>query len=213
MYSGNHSLASPVTTIVEAALRLRDDNRFLFMFIGGGHGKRAVDAAIAKHQPPNIVSLPYQPLDQLMYSLSAADLHVVTLGDDMVGIIHPCKIYGAMSVGRPVLFVGPAPSHAADIFQRFNCGWQVHHGDVAGAIAAIESAASLSVDDRDAIGRRGQSAIKHEFSKRRVLAALCDLFGEQATASAGHPQTKSPSHPSAHEAIRAARTVEIAKTQ
>lgn len=184
MYSGNHSLASPVTTIVEAALRLRDDDRFLFMFIGGGHGKRDVDAAIEKHRPPNILSLPYQRLDQLKYSLSTADLHVVTLGDNMVGIIHPCKIYGAMSVGRPVLFVGPAPSHAADILQRFDCGWHAHHGDVAGVIAAIESAALMAIDERHNMGGRGQKAVECEFSKRRVLTAFCDLLHGRAQVSA-----------------------------
>ena len=29
-----------------------------------------------------------------------ADVHVVSLGEKMVGIIHPCKIYGAMAVAR-----------------------------------------------------------------------------------------------------------------
>ncbi|MFO0789224.1 MAG: glycosyltransferase family 4 protein [Pirellulales bacterium] len=176
MYSGNHSMASPVTTLVEAAVRLRNDDRFLFIFIGGGLGKRDVDAAIANHRPPNILSLPYQPLDQLKYSLAAADLHTVTLGDDMVGIIHPCKIYGAMAVGRPVLFVGPAPSHAADVLTRFDCGWHVHHGDLDATVAAILTAASMCANDRHAMGRRGKSAVEHEFSKRRVLNAFCDLI-------------------------------------
>ena len=109
MYSGNHSLASPVTTLLEAALRMQDDPRFLFMFIGGGLGKREVDEAIASRRPANIISLPYQPLERIGYSLRTADVHAVTLGNEMVGIIHPCKVYGAMAVGRPVLFVGPPP--------------------------------------------------------------------------------------------------------
>ena len=41
-------------------------------------------------------------LATLRESLSAADVHVVSLGADMVGIIHPCKVYGAMAVlARP----------------------------------------------------------------------------------------------------------------
>jgi hypothetical protein len=27
------------------------------------------------------------------------------------GIIHPCKIYGAMTVARPILYFGPLLSH------------------------------------------------------------------------------------------------------
>ena len=36
MYSGNHSVMHPLTTLLEAAVQLRDDNRFLFVHIGGG---------------------------------------------------------------------------------------------------------------------------------------------------------------------------------
>src|SRR3954469_4815573 len=68
MYSGNHSLASPIRTLLGAALRLKEDSRFLFMFIGGGQGKREVDEAITNHRPANILSLPYQPLDMIRHS-------------------------------------------------------------------------------------------------------------------------------------------------
>jgi colanic acid biosynthesis glycosyl transferase WcaI len=175
MYSGNHSPASPVTTLVQAALRMQDDPRFLFMFIGGGQGKREVDDAIESHRPRNILSLPYQPLERIRYSLGTADIHAVTLGNKMPGIIHPCKIYGAMAIGRPVLFLGPRPSHAADLLDRHQLGWQVNHGDVAGTIAALEAAAALSPVERSAIGERARAAIADRYSKRVLCNALCDL--------------------------------------
>ncbi len=93
----------PVATLLGAAARLVDEPRVVFMFIGGGVGKRDVEAAGL----PNVRSLPYQPLDALKYSLSAADLHVVTMGNGLVGISHPCKVYGAMAVARAVLLIGP----------------------------------------------------------------------------------------------------------
>jgi glycosyltransferase involved in cell wall biosynthesis len=66
----------------------------------------------------NIQCLPYQPLDQLAGSLSAADLHVVVMGDAFVGLVHPCKIYNILSVGAPVLYIGPEPSHVTEILAR-----------------------------------------------------------------------------------------------
>ncbi len=36
MYSGNHSVMHPLTTLLETAVRLSDDKRFLFVHIGGG---------------------------------------------------------------------------------------------------------------------------------------------------------------------------------
>jgi colanic acid biosynthesis glycosyl transferase WcaI len=175
MYSGNHSLASPITTLLQAALRLEDDGRFCFMFIGEGQGKREVDEAIRSRRPANILSLPYQPLERLRYSLSTADLHVVTLGNDMVGIIHPCKIYGAMAVGRPILFIGPRPSHAADIVERHGVGRQVAHGDVDGLIAAIEAEALRAQSTRAETGRRAVTAVHEHYSKERLCGAFCDV--------------------------------------
>jgi glycosyltransferase involved in cell wall biosynthesis len=175
MYSGNHSLASPLTTLIEAALRMRDEQHIMFVFVGGGLGKREVDEAITAHRPANMISLPYQPLDQIKYSLSAADLHVVTLGEKVVGINHPCKIYGAMAVGRPILLIGPRPSHAADLIERHKIGWQIEHGDVSGVVEALRRILSLSASERVEMGQRARAAIRDGLSKDRLCTAFCDV--------------------------------------
>jgi glycosyltransferase involved in cell wall biosynthesis len=171
MYSGNHAISSPLRTIIDAALALQDDPHIVFVFVGGGTGKREVEAAGAR----NIVSLPYEPLDALSYSLGAADLHVVTMRDDMVGIVHPCKVYGALAAARPVLFVGPRDSHLADLIDSGSLGWHIAHGDVAGAEAAIRSAAALSDDQWSAMSRNARSAIDAHFSKQSLCSAFCDI--------------------------------------
>lgn len=182
MYSGNHSLASPVTTVLEAARRLRDDARFLFMFIGGGQGKAEVEEAIATGAGTNLISLPYQPLDQLCYSLSTADVHVVTLGSAMVGIIHPCKVYGALAVGRPVLFVGPSPSHVSDLLERFAVGWHVQQGDVDGLVQHLLSAADLPAGDRAELSQRAKQVISGAFAKDALCSAFCNLIDPRCVA-------------------------------
>ena len=87
----------------------------VFCFIGGGSEFKRVQAFAAEHRLHNILCLPYQPLDQLSASLSAADAHLVVMGDPFVGIVHPCKIYNILAVGAPVLYVGPQPSHLTEI--------------------------------------------------------------------------------------------------
>lgn len=130
MYSGNHSLVHPLDTILNAARRLRDDDRFRFVFIGGGFAKREIATAVAAEKLGRVLLLPYQSTEMLRYSLSAADLHVISMGDAMVGCVHPCKFYGALAVHRPVLLVGPQECHVTDLFLQENCGWHVAHGDV-----------------------------------------------------------------------------------
>jgi colanic acid biosynthesis glycosyl transferase WcaI len=185
MYSGNHSPSSPITTLLQVALRMQDDPRFLFMFVGGGHGKRAVDEAIANERPTNIISLPYQPLSEIKYSLSAADLHVVTLGNEMPGIIHPCKIYGALAVGRPVLLIGPRHSHAGDLIDRHQIGWQVKHGDVSATIALLKEILELPSAARFQIGQRARAAVRERYSQEHLCNAFCDDLEGNTLISSG----------------------------
>jgi hypothetical protein len=76
--------------------------------------------------------LPYQPLAQLSASLSAADAHVVVMGNAMLGLVHPCKIYNMLAVGAPVIYIGPQPSHVTEILERpgVEYPWcSVRHGE------------------------------------------------------------------------------------
>jgi glycosyltransferase involved in cell wall biosynthesis len=171
MYSGNHSPANPIDTLLAAARALRDDDRFLFLFVGGGSEK----AKVERCGLPNVRSLPYQPLETLRYSLSAADLHVVTMGDAVLGIVHPCKIYGAMAVARPVLAVAPATSHIVDLVDRYRLGWHVRQGDVAAAVAALVAAVDTPPAARQAMGRRGQEALRDGLAKAMLCPRFCDV--------------------------------------
>jgi hypothetical protein len=112
----------------------------------------------------------------LKYSLSAADVHVVSLGADMVGIIHPCKIYGAMAVGRPVLFLGPRPSHVSDILEQNRIGWHVEHGDVDGARAAIDEAQGAGAARLTTMGKTARDVLEQRLSQQLVCGQFCDAI-------------------------------------
>ena len=181
MYSGNHTPTNPLTTLLEAAVRLRDDRRLKFVFVGGGGGKPEVERFRNEHSLPNVLSLPYQPLSDLSDSLGAADVHVVSLGDHMSGIVHPSKVYGAMAVGRPILYLGPRPSHVSLLVEKFGVGWHVSHGDVDGAVATLRAIADSSPAERQAMGDRARAAIEHEYSPSALCARLCTAVEQTMT--------------------------------
>jgi glycosyltransferase involved in cell wall biosynthesis len=180
MYSGNHSHQNPLDTLLEASRRFASDPRVRFVFVGGGSGKADVERLIASGAG-NVVSLPYQPVETLGDSLSAADLHVVSVGDNMVGIMHPCKIYGAMAVGRPILFFGPEASHAGDILTGRRIGWHVRHGDVDGAERAISEALRIAGEERRAMGDEARNIVGERFSARALRREFCDLLEQAGT--------------------------------
>lgn len=175
MYSGNHSPSNPLTTLLAAARELQHDDRFLFAFVGGGAGKKEVDATIAAGLR-NAISLPYQPMSELRNSLTAADVHVVSLGDAMVGVIHPCKIYGAMAAGRPIFFLGPRPSHISDILDAHPIGVSIAHGDVAGAVSGLCRLRDLPPARLRAMGQHARQTLAAELSQEALRRQFCDAL-------------------------------------
>lgn len=180
MYSGNLSLAHPITTILEASARLAERPDVLFLFVGGGLGRAEIEKYIDEHHPENIRLLPYQPISALRHSLSAADVHLVSMGEEMVGIVHPCKIYGAMAVGRPLLTLGPKESHVSDILNDLDVGKQVQHGDVGATVRAIEEFQDMPVTEREAMGGRAQRAVRERFSRTKLCGDFCDVLERSA---------------------------------
>jgi len=174
MYSGNHSPCHPLDTILAAVLRLASDPQVVFCFVGGGSEFRKVQAFAERHQLTNIYCLPYQPLDGLAASLSAADLHLVVMGDPFTGLVHPCKVYNILAIGKPFLYVGPAASHIVDIaagMQNPGCVGIVQHGDIEAVVNLIGERAALSLGDTpDAPGDPASA-----FSSKAILPKMVGL--------------------------------------
>jgi hypothetical protein len=171
MYSGNHSPCHPLDTILEAAKQLAGNREMAFLFVGGGSRFAQVRQFAIEHSLSNIVCLPYQPMDQLAGTLSAADLHLVVMGDPFVGIVHPCKVYNILRVGSPLLYIGPQPSHISEILQQLNgkmpCAW-AQHGEVD---RVVEHIVALKKKIGRPDGERGVPAAKR-FSKEVLLPRL-----------------------------------------
>jgi len=197
MYSGNHGYSTPVTQMLDAAdiLAAGDDTdrRALFVFVGGGVRKGEVDERIASANPPNVRSLPYQPLERLRESLSAADVHVVTMDASVVGMVHPCKIYGAMAIARPILVVGPDECHAADILGGGAIGWHARDHSPRAIAQAVRAALWTPADELASMGREAKHLGDTRYARATSLGALCDELESISTPDAhrapGHPRT------------------------
>jgi len=156
MYSGNHSVMHPLTTLLEAAVQLRDDNRFLFVHIGGGVKLNEVIEYKEKHNLLNVITLPYQPRENIHISLASADIQVVSLGNNCVGFTHPNKIYGSMFIGKPILYIGPNDSHISKILDNCPGNISVNHGAENLLVQLLDSFAKKEQLDKDLIGKNNK---------------------------------------------------------
>ena len=153
-----------------------------FCFIGGGSEFKRMQRwaeewgnAEKENRKAEILCLPYQPLAQLSSALSSADAHVVVMGNEFVGLVHPCKIYNILAVGAPVIYIGPKPSHVTDLLDRLGD----EHPSIRVAHGEAEALASQILDLRQnmADGRRPLSMeVTAAFSKCVLLPKLIGVL-------------------------------------
>ena len=108
----------------------RDD--VVFAFVGDGAKKEELCRYVEKNSISNVVFIPYQEKDQLIYSLNAADMHFVLNAKGIKGVSVPSKIYGILATNKPIFGVLEQGSEAWRIIEDSDCGVLCEAGDYAG---------------------------------------------------------------------------------
>lgn len=165
LYSGNAGRAHRFEAVLEAARRLRAEEDILFLFIGGGAKLPELRAAVEADGLTNVRFTNYVPREELKYSLSAADVSLVTEDPAVVGHLVPSKTYGIMASGRPLLFVGSESSDVAAVVREHDCGVVVSPEDSDGLVAAIRRLrADPALGER--MGGRGREAAVRLYDRK-----------------------------------------------
>jgi glycosyltransferase involved in cell wall biosynthesis len=138
-YSGTLGLAHELHTISEAMRELRNDNRFRFVFVGGGARRAQLQQFCTQQRIGNAGFRPYADRSDLGQSLAEGHIGLVTQLPETVGSVVPSKTYGIMAAGRAVLYVGPENATPSLVVQKHNCGWSVTPGDVSGLVHLLQS--------------------------------------------------------------------------
>ena len=138
MYSGNMGLGHRFETILAAARSLAPNDKIHFVFIGEGARKSQIDAWRQTHHLSNIMMLPYQPRERLRETLSAGDIHLISLDAQVQGFIVPSKLAGILAVGRPVVLLGNEQNSIATAILQAHCGYVIPEGDVSRLEEIIE---------------------------------------------------------------------------
>ncbi|MBS0252944.1 MAG: glycosyltransferase family 4 protein [Proteobacteria bacterium] len=192
-YSGNLGRAHDVETMLSAiaifAKLPAGAHEVHWLFIGGGAGYDRLKREAENGGFKNISFYPYQPRNALAESLSAADVHIVSLKPELEGLIVPSKFYGIAAAGRPTIFVGCPRGEVAREIANCDCGASVAIGD---AHALVEAVNAMVRDParRVAMGERARAMCEEKFSKTRTIAMWNALLLGIVEAPAGKPSRK-----------------------
>ncbi len=177
MHSGNIGHAQDLDTLVRAATFLRDVESLAIVVIGFGARHGEITRLAQRLEVTRTVRfLGYQQREVLPFSLATGDLHFVGLARGLSGFVVPSRLYGILSVGRPVLVSADAESETARLVDEVGCGVVVPPGRpelVAGVIRdVVEGRLSL-----EGMGERGREWVEREadrevaFGRYRRLVA------------------------------------------
>ncbi|MGE0055179.1 MAG: glycosyltransferase family 4 protein [Hyphomicrobium sp.] len=149
----------------------------VWLFIGGGALYDAFQREAKARGLTSVVFKPYQPRDRLSQSLSAADVHLVSLRPDLEGLIVPSKFHGITAVGRPTLFIGDPDGEIAQLVKRYDCGLTVPQGDGSALAAAIRDLAR-DPERRARLGANARRAFEAAFDKPIAVTSWQRLLAE-----------------------------------
>jgi colanic acid biosynthesis glycosyl transferase WcaI len=168
-YSGNLGRAHEFKTLLAASEKLAKNSRIAFLFIGGGHQAFELSQSVSERGlSDSFRFIPYQPREMLKYSLSAPDVHWISLKPALEGLIVPSKFYGIAAVGRPIIAVTAKDGEIARLLQHHDCGLVIEPGNAA-ELADTILALSVHMERVHAMGRRARAMLETEFSRDQAL--------------------------------------------
>ncbi len=181
-YLGTHGMAHALHNVIDAAnlLRARDDVRFLM--VGTGAMRAQIEADAARRGLSNVVFVPRQPKERMPAFWSLCDMALIHLKNDQVfaGVI-PSKIFEAMAMRLPLLFVGPR-GDGSEIIEKERAGVVVGAEDPPAFAAAVIALA----DDRQRVGALAANSLQAAplYSRARqahdMLCVLQKVTGGQS---------------------------------
>lgn len=183
LYSGNFGLAHDIDTISEAIASLKGDERFRFIFAGGGARRKELESLCRERHIDSVEFRPYSSKTALGESLGSGHIGLITQQTTCLGSVVPSKVYGLLAAGRPVLFIGPEESTVAQIIKRFDCGWHVNCKDTVSLMALLRTLWENRTLIEQA-GYRARQAFLQHYDLPHGVSRICQLIGALPKAGA-----------------------------
>lgn len=169
LYLGNTGVGHRFDTVLAAAAQLTDEA--LFLFVGGGERWAALEAEADALGLTNVVFRTYVPKEETPAVMAGADLALITLHDDALGVMSPSKLHANLAAGLPVLYIGPEGSNVDEAITRFAAGRSLREGDIDGVVEAVRQ-----LRDDPTARRRAREAFEAAYCDAATLPAFDRLL-------------------------------------
>lgn len=133
LYSGNLGHKQGIEIIIEAARKLKENHKIIFVICGKGSEKKYLEQMTINLN--NVKFLDLQPLEKLNELLGMADIHILPQKVEVSGLVMPSKLTGMLSSGRVIIATAFPDTELAEIISQ--CGLVTQPGDIDALVQAI----------------------------------------------------------------------------
>ena len=174
-HAGNLGYVYDLDTMIEAASLLHWEKDILFLIVGNGVAKAALEKKTQELKLDNVRFMPFQPHESLPWLRASSDVQVSLYKSGAANESFPSKVYEIMASGRPLLASADGDSNVANVAKAAQCGLCVTPGN---AEALGEAILRLYRDPflREAMGRCGRQYAVENHSKNAAVASYHELL-------------------------------------
>lgn len=172
MYSGNIGLYYDLENIIKIIEKFPEGTKttggkdVIFAFVGAGSILDKLVKYKEDNNMNNVIFIPYQDKNDLIYSLNAGDVHWCVNAKGIKGVSVPSKCYGIMAAGKPILGVLEKGSECSLIIEETGCGLCCEPGNY----ADVEKQIKWFIDNAETVkvtemGLRGREYLVENLTK------------------------------------------------
>ncbi len=165
LYAGNIGLSQGLEAVLEAARLLIHNPDIVFVLVGEGATKPALQKLADKNSLSNVKFFPFQPRQEVPTIYALADICLVPLKRDIVVESVPSKTYTIMASGRPIIATVAGDTEVSHLLDQAQCGICIEPENpeiLVEAILKLYEANEL----RNEMGRCGRAFVVEHYAKQ-----------------------------------------------
>jgi glycosyltransferase involved in cell wall biosynthesis len=170
-FAGNLGFAQGLTTVLQAADRLRNHREIGFRLIGTGAAEMELRSLASDLDLENVMFFGRRPPEETLALLRASDALLVHLKKGPASdLILPSKTLTYLAAGRPILMA--MGGEAAELIRASGSGVSIPSEDAAALADAVLQMSLLTSGSLGAMGVNGRAYAMEHFSQETILNKL-----------------------------------------
>jgi len=171
LYSGTVGHAHDLTPFIKLARECRKRGIDVAFCLAGCGNQFQQQTAVLTAEDTNIKLAGFTTEDELEERLAAADIHLISLRNGWEGVVVPSKFFGALAIGRPVIFAGPESSSIARWCHQYKVGLTMDT-----QIVDILHSLADSPQEIATLRQHSYQIYKSKFSKKSIFNGWLQLL-------------------------------------